>query len=206
MKFSKHKTEEQTEAVLDREAVAAVLAGNVHRFEELVRRHSNLVDSIVSRKVPPDKVPDVAQDAFLRAFNALGGFQESGCFPAWLRTIAVRTCLDFWRKEYSRNETPFAALDTGRGDWLDGIMHEESLSNHDRQEAIEDARELLQYGLSRLSPEDRMVITLVHLEEYSVSEAAEMLNMSSVAIKVRAHRARKKLRTIMQEALVEDVQ
>ncbi|WP_051260959.1 RNA polymerase sigma factor [Desulfovibrio inopinatus] len=206
MNFSKHKIEEQTEAELDRQAVAAVLAGNVHRFEELVRRHSGLVDSIVSRKVPTDKVPDVAQDAFIRAFNALGGFQESGCFPAWLRTIAVRTCLDFWRKEYARHETPFATLDTGRGDWLDCLMHEESLNNHDRQEAIDDSRELLQYGLSRLSAEDRMVVTLVHLEEYSVSEAAKMLDMSSVAVKVRAHRARKKLRTIMQDALVEDVQ
>ena len=58
---------------------------------------------------------------------------------------------------------------------------------------------LLQWALARLSPENRMVVTLVHLEGYSIREAAELLGWSMVNVKVRAHRARRQLRDILEQ-------
>jgi RNA polymerase sigma-70 factor (ECF subfamily) len=66
-----------------------------------------------------------------------------------------------------------------------------------------ETRDLLQKALAHLSPENRMVVTLVHLEGYSVREAAELLGWTVVNVKVRAHRARQQLRNIL-EPLIED--
>ena len=63
----------------------------------------------------------------------------------------------------------------------------------------QDAREVLQWALARLSPENRLVVMLVHLEGYSVREAATLLGWTVINVKVRAHRARRLLRTILRE-------
>jgi RNA polymerase sigma factor (sigma-70 family) len=64
----------------------------------------------------------------------------------------------------------------------------------------EEAVRILDWALEQLSPEDRMVVTLTSLEEKSVAEAAELLGWTKVNVKVRAHRARKKLKTIIEQA------
>ncbi len=63
------------------------------------------------------------------------------------------------------------------------------------------ARGLTTWALNQLSPEDRIVVTMIHLEEYSTEEAAEMLGWSSVTVRVRAYRSRKKLRSLLSQML-----
>jgi RNA polymerase sigma-70 factor (ECF subfamily) len=67
-----------------------------------------------------------------------------------------------------------------------------------------EARELLAWGMQRLSPEDRAVLELVHIEERPVKEAAELLGWSVVNVKVRAHRSRKRLRAILESLIAEE--
>jgi RNA polymerase sigma-70 factor (ECF subfamily) len=57
----------------------------------------------------------------------------------------------------------------------------------------------LQWALGRLSPENRLVVTLVHLDGHSIREAAALLGWSMINVKVRAHRARRALRNILEE-------
>ncbi|MFI5401279.1 MAG: RNA polymerase sigma factor, partial [SAR324 cluster bacterium] len=64
-----------------------------------------------------------------------------------------------------------------------------------------EARELLDYALTQVSPEDRMVISLVHLEGLSAQEAARRLGWSAVNVKVRAHRTRRKMRRLIEDWL-----
>ena len=64
-----------------------------------------------------------------------------------------------------------------------------------------EAAEVLEWALRQLSPENRAVLTLVHLDGYSVREAAELLGWSLVNVKVRAHRARQALRKILSHIL-----
>ena len=86
---------------------------------------------------------------------------------------------------------------------------EQTLSSHsDRQfhekTAREEAAEVLEWALGKLSPENRAVLTLVHLDGYSVREAAQLLGWSLVNVKVRAHRARQALRALLRRALAEN--
>ena len=68
----------------------------------------------------------------------------------------------------------------------------------------EEAAEVLEWALGKLSPENRAVLTLVHLDGYSVREAAQLLGWSLVNVKVRAHRARQALRALLRRTLVEN--
>lgn len=84
---------------------------------------------------------------------------------------------------------------------MDDAVSERSMALLDREESARHARELLDRALSRLSPEDRMVIEIVHIEERPVKEAAVALGWSAGNVKVRALRARRKLRGILGEML-----
>jgi RNA polymerase sigma-70 factor (ECF subfamily) len=83
-------------------------------------------------------------------------------------------------------------------DWLDAALTYESEYSFEDAESRKTARELLLAALRELDPKDRAVIELVHLEERSVAEAAELLGWSRSNVKVRAFRSRKKLRKVIE--------
>ena len=148
----------------------------------------------MASKVPFQSIPEVTHDVFVRAYKSLAGYSRRESFGHWLRTIAVRACYDFWRVRYRNHETPISALSEGTRDWLENYQANGSVGfsgdNTDRLEA----RELLDWALGKLTPEDKMVILLVYFEGYSVRETAGFLDLSTANVKVRAFRARKKLR------------
>ena len=82
---------------------------------------------------------------------------------------------------------------------MDNLLADQSNEIFKREAAATEAREVLDHALGRLSAEDRLVVTLVHLEGLPVKEAAVLLGWSTITVKVRAHRSRKKLRRIIQE-------
>ena len=182
----------------DEEIIGRIAAGDVNAFEILVGRYRRLVFGIVSRHLPPEEVEEIANEAFLRAYQSLGTFSGSGPFKAWLARIAVCCCYDFWREKHRRREVPFGALGDEHAEWLDSILAAGSREAFEREVAGREAAEVLDYALARLSPENRMVVTLVHLEGLSVKEAARLLGWSVVGVKVRAHRSRKELRKIIE--------
>lgn len=182
----------------DDAVVRAVLEGRTEAFEILVARHENYVFGLVRKHVPAAEVEDVAQDAFIRAYKALPGYQGKGQgFRAWLASIAVRTCYDFWRRAYRNQETPVSHLTEDHERWLDAALAETSQEILEDRGNADEAREILEAGLARLSPEDRMVLELVYLEGLSGKEAAELLQWSTAKVKVRCFRARRKLEAFL---------
>ena len=85
----------------------------------------------------------------------------------------MRTCYDFWRAR-SREEVPVSALSDEHTRWIEQTLSSHSDRQFRDQTARQEARELLGWALERLSPENRAVLTLVHLDGYSVREAADM--------------------------------
>jgi RNA polymerase sigma-70 factor (ECF subfamily) len=85
--------------------------------------------------------------------------------------------------------------------WLEGVLSADSQANFEQESERKEAEEVLNYALSRISAEDRMVLTLVHLDGHSVKEAADLLGWSVITVKVRAHRSRNKLRKIITDLL-----
>lgn len=188
----------------DAEIIRRVVAGEVDLFEELLLRYQQHVGRIVAGHVPREMVEEVAHDVFVRAYTSLPTYSFRTPFSHWLSTIAVRSCYDVWRSISARKEVllsgPSDAVEEQQ-EWTEHLLAAESRDRFDTMVRQRDAGNLLQQALAQLSPENRMVVDLVHLEGHSVREAAELLGWTVVNVKVRAHRSRQQLRKILDTLL-----
>jgi RNA polymerase sigma-70 factor (ECF subfamily) len=183
----------------DAEVVHQVVSGDVNAFERLLKRYEAHVVRIVKKHIPFDKVEEVAQDVFVRVYQSLPNFKGDDSFKQWLSTITIRACYDFWRKHYRYREIPVSSLSEKHQVWLAKATAVRSSQSFDESDSQKEAREILDWALDRLSPEDRMVLELVYLEGYSVKEAANLLGWSTAKVKVRSFRSRKKLHKLIKE-------
>ena len=181
----------------DVEIVRRVIGGEINAFESLLLRYKDHVLEVVKKHVPYNEVEETAHDVFVRAYQSLSTFKERSSFKQWLSTIAVRACYDFWRKRYRSRELIMSSLTEEHQEWLEKVMSNRSGQSFDDKESQRKARELLDWALDRLSPEDRMVLELVYLEGLSGREAADLLGWSVANVKVRSLRARRKLRNLL---------
>ena len=180
--------------------IRQILDGNVNAFEILLERYQNYVAVIVTKHVPRDKVEEVTHETFVRAYKSLKTYKAKKPFANWLSTIAVRRCYDFWREHYKRAETPVSSISDDTQVWMDRLLSGQSRETFSGQTEQREASDLLQWIMERLSPEERTVLTLTYLEEYSVAEAAEVLGWSVPNVKIRAFRARNKARKLLAKA------
>jgi len=181
----------------DAEIVRRVIEGEINAFESLLLRYKDHVLQVVKKHVPYNEVEETAHDVFVRAYQSLSTFKERSSFKQWLSTIAVRACYDFWRKQYRSREMPMSSLPEEYQEWLEKVVSNRSGQSFTDRESQKKAREVLDWALDRLSPEDRMVLELVYLEGLSGREAADLLGWSVANVKVRSLRARRKLRNLL---------
>lgn len=193
--------------VSDGVVIARVLGGETDAFEILLRRYEAYVMAITSRHVPFDSCREVAHEAFIRIYTSLASYRGrdsnagESSFKGWCARIAVRSCCDYWRRHYKNGEVPMSSLTAEHTEWLERVAIGESSVDYLREHSKKEALELLNDTLASLSPEDRMVVTLLHLEGHSVKETAELLGCTTISVKVRAHRARHRLRERIQKLL-----
>lgn len=188
----------------DAAIINRVLAGDIDAFEALMVKYETLVVTRVRYHVPADVVEETVQEVFLRAYKSLASCREKGRFRAWLAAIAVKTCYDQLRRQYRSRETALSTLAGDHQSWLEFMLADQSREAYEQRVNQEEAREVLEWALSQLPPKDRMVLELVHLQDHPVKEAARLLGWSSANVKVRAHRSRKKLKTILEGFMGED--
>ena len=181
----------------DFEIVRRVIDGDVNAFELLLVKHKNHVFKVVTKHIPYSQAEEIAHDVFVRAYQSLAKFKFKSSFKQWLAGIAIKTCYDFWRKEYRSKELPMSSLTEEQQEWVKGIIATQASHLSDEKDSQKEARELLDWGLNRLSAEERMVLELVYLEGLSVKEAAGLLGWSIANVKVRSFRSRKKLRKLL---------
>jgi len=177
----------------DAELLARIRNGATDDFSELVQRHQSQVFAILYRyERDRHTLEDLAQETFLKAWRSLPQFDGRAPFAHWLSRITVNVALDHLRKiKRQKNEVSLAELGDEALDWLRNPDERQEL--HSRQ-----AAELLAVAMRELSPAEQVVLTLQELEGYSVKEICARTGSSSVAVRVRAMRARKKLRTALE--------
>ena len=185
----------------DHAVIREVLEGDVDAFALLMDRYQRYVSLIVTKHVPRDNVQEVAHEAFVRAYRSLATFQARTPFKHWLSRIAVRCCYDFWREHYRNREVPMSSIPEEAQPWIESLLANRYDGSPRVNAQRREAMSLLRWAMDRLSPEDRMVLTLVHLEEHTTAEAADLLRWSVPKVKIRAHRARKKLRKALAGAI-----
>jgi RNA polymerase sigma-70 factor (ECF subfamily) len=176
------------------ELIAAVLAGDAASFEPLVQKYSPRVFATARRYARRDsEVEDIAQEVWLKAFEKLKSFRGEAPFEHWLMRLTVRTCYDFLRAHQRNRESAFSEISDAEDDWLERFAAAPEGSG-DHADA---AKLLVEKVLEKLSPEARMVITLLEIEDRTVKEIAELTGWSATLVKVRAFRARNEMRKIL---------
>jgi RNA polymerase sigma-70 factor (ECF subfamily) len=138
----------------------------------------------------------LAQDIFLKMFTRLDQYKGAVAFSHWVSRIAVTTCIDQLRAQKRRPEFRWADLSEKEAEVLDTVLTSEG------DVAANDAfaaRELVGKLLSQLKPEDRLVLQLLDLEQHSVAEISEITGWNPSLVKVRAFRARGKLKKLFEE-------
>jgi RNA polymerase sigma-70 factor (ECF subfamily) len=169
-----------------------IRAGSTDEFAELVRRYQARVFAILSRyERDAQRVEDLAQETFVKAWRALHQFDGRAPFEHWLSRIAVHVAIDHVRARRDR-EVRFSDLGDDAVEWL---QESEPAGGPKPQ----DAREILDLAMQQLSAEDRVVLTMLEIEEYSVKEICERTGLSNIAVRVRAYRARARLKQALEE-------
>jgi RNA polymerase sigma-70 factor, ECF subfamily len=165
--------------------VRASREGDADAFAALVRRHQGSVFRRLGRFFRrPEEVEEVAQETFLRAWRKLGTYRGEAPFEHWLTRLCLRCAYDRLR----RAGTEAAPAPPERRE------PEPVVPGVDPNARLEVER-----LLRRLSVADRFLLVLLEGEGWSVAEIAERLGWSRTNVKVRAHRARKRLRRILEE-------
>ena len=181
---------ERTEA----ELISAVLKGDAASFEPLVQKYSPRVFATARRYARREsEVDDIAQEVWLKAFDKLKGFRGEAPFEHWLMRMTVRTCYDFLRRHQRNRESSFTDLTEPETDWLERFVADPGSAADDAA-----AAKLLDHRvLEKLSPQARLVIQLLEIEDRSVKEIAVITGWSVPLVKVRAFRARGEMRKIL---------
>ncbi len=175
--------------------------GDESAFAELVRRYSPRVFSVASRFFRQRSlVEEAAQEVFLKAYTQLGSFEGRGSIEGWLTRIATNTCLNMIRSQKRRPEYTVSDLTDDEESWLD----HQAGGDGNEQLSVENAvvaTDLADRLLSVLSPEDQQALLMIDGEDASIKEVAEATGWSESKVKVRAFRARKKVREAMEKLL-----
>lgn len=186
----------------DEALVAAVLHGNETAFEQLFERHRRFVAHTAGRFFRRrEQIEEIIQETFTKVYFALPDYRgaEGRSFPAWLRRITINTAYDELRRMQRHPESLVSELTEDETKWLDAQQH---AGGGDKDaEAGLIARDLAGKLLDRLDLDDRLVLTLLDGEGCSTAEIAKITGWSIAKVKVRAHRARKSLRGILQKFL-----
>jgi len=174
----------------DEEIVKRVLAGETAMFEILMRRYNQRlyrVSRVILRN--DGEAEDVMQDAYVRAYQHLDQFAGKAAFSTWLTRIAIHEALA--RK---RRRQRFDELDAVPSNGDSMPILKSSAPGPEANTAQLQARQLLEEAIESLPEAYRAVVVMREVEEMSVAETADTLDVSEAVVKTRLHRAHAMLR------------
>ncbi|MBN1902497.1 sigma-70 family RNA polymerase sigma factor [Candidatus Sumerlaeota bacterium] len=170
--------------------IKSVLGGDRELFARLVERHQKMVYAITwSNLGDADLAEDAAQESFIKAFRYLGTLRQPEKFGRWLARIARNISISIKRKNHRHLQM------------IKRWELEKSMSTSPARESEPSLEESLRLTLTQIPERHREALTLFYMEEKSIREASEILNITEDAMKTRLHRARKALRDEMEQRL-----
>lgn len=172
----------------DASDVKRCLAGDQEAYARLVERYQAIVTQRMMRFTRDlNECEELVQTVFVRAYCTLGSYRGQGPFLHWLGVICTRVGYDFWGRERQARRAALA----------DCLERVDPVS--DRSLTPTEAAEIAHALLARLPKADRLVLTLMYLEDCSTKEIARRTGWSRAVVKMRALRARRRIRTIAEE-------
>ena len=184
----------------DQEIVEAVLAGEQHRFAELVGRYQGPIVNYVYRMLGNyDDAVDLSQDVFLKSYSALASYRPQYPFTAWLFRIARNAAID----EIRRRRLTLVPLDEPV-DTEEGTLGRQVAADEAGPEQLfmdDEFRNQLEGAIAQLPQKYREPLVLRHAAEMSYDEIAEALELPLGTVKTRIFRAREALRSGLSDLL-----
>lgn len=183
--------QEEVDAVTDRELAERAKNGDQGAFEQLVLNNQNKVFSLALRLTGDrEDAADLAQEAFVKAWQNLAGFQGESSFSTWIYRLTANLCIDWLRKK--KRWGAMTSLEDGAepADWEGDPQIQ--LERSERSRALE-------RGLARLPERQREILSLRELSGLSYQEIGEKLDLDLGTVKSRIARSRLALRKILLE-------
>lgn len=179
--------------------IERVLSGDVSAYSSLVDRHKDMAYSIAYKVLRiQEDAEEVAQDAFLKAYQNLDKFKHEAKFSTWLFRIVYNTAISRTRKK----RPDFSPIDERTmGNLTDDDIHE----NLD-QMSSEEQQNMVTAAIDRLPEDESAIVTLFYMEDNSIEDISEITGLSRSNVKVKLFRIRKKLsaelhRNMLNEAI-----
>lgn len=175
----------------DQLIINKVLKGNTNAFSELIDTYKSLVFSLALKMINNrEEAEEVCQDAFIKAYKSLHKFKGDSKFSTWLYRITYHTCLDVIKKNKKHNNSfEINTVTLNQIHTTDSIL--QTIERKERAKIMDKC-------LQQLPEEERSILWLFYYEELSLKEIIEVTNLSEANIKVKLHRGRKKLLTIVE--------
>jgi RNA polymerase sigma-70 factor (ECF subfamily) len=173
--------------VTEQELISRAKKGDQAAFAQLVTDHQNRVYTLAVRMVGDrEEGADLAQEAFLKAWQALPAFRGESSFSTWMYRLTANVCLDFLRR---RKRQPVQTV----------FEAEPSDQTQDPQRQLErrETSRAIHLALDRLPPNQRQILTLRELSGLSYQEIGQLLRLDIGTVKSRLARARSALRKIL---------
>lgn len=181
----------------DTECIRMILRGEKGCFAQLVKKYEdkayNLCYKLLRNK---EEARDAAQDAFIKAYEALPGFRLDSAFSTWFYRIVYNTCISKIRKD--RFNTGFEPEDPV---WNQLGNDNEAIGYLDQEDMIE----MLKKAYEALNPDEIFLAEQYYREDCSIGELADMTGLSQSNVKVRLFRARQKMHAQIKSVLKEEI-
>jgi len=182
----------------DQPYINRTLKGDMNAYTILVDRYKHMVFTLAMRMVKNrEEAEEIAQDTFLKVYNALGKFKGESKFSTWVYKIAYYRSLDYIKKI---GRTPNLSPIEG---FVENSLADDSnvmvqLEQNERKMAIKEA-------LQVMTGDDGMLITLHYFEELTLQEISEIMGINTNNVKVKLFRARKRLQQILLTSLEPEI-
>jgi len=171
----------------DRSDVEAARAGDGLGYERIIERHQSAVAAWMWRFTrDKNTLEELSQEVFVEAYYSLKSFRGGSSFRTWLLAIATRVGYGFWKRTAREQKRSADAHLLLAGDPV--------------EDGPSEAADALFGVLETLPPKERLVLTLMYFEELSVAEIAAATGWSASLVKVRAYRARQRLKGLLAQA------
>lgn len=190
-----------SEQLTDQMLVEKAQNGDQNAFNLLVIRYQHKVASLISRYVPQGDVPDVSQEAFIKAYRAIGSFRGDSAFYTWLYRIAVNTAKNYLVAQGRR--PPSNDLDASDVENFESPNALKEISNPENLMLSEELRRVVFHTIESLPEDLRVAITLRELDGLSYEEIAVIMDCPVGTVRSRIFRAREAIDNKVQPLIQE---
>jgi RNA polymerase sigma factor (sigma-70 family) len=177
--------------------IQQVISGDVSRFSYFVTTYKDMAFTIAIRILENQQdAEEVVQDSFVKAYRSIKSYKGNSKFSTWLYRIVVNTALSRAGKNKAKRSYQELELAEERVEGVESAY---------KKLATQDQVKYINLAMERLNTEDRLILTLYHLDEQSIEEISDITGISRENIKMRLHRARKKMYGILSGFLKTEV-